>query len=349
MRANRKAAQESESAKVPLQKPALGSRHARDQRCRSRNQRCNASNPTSAANRNLLADGTLYVARFDDGTTAGDRMGTGVWIPLVFGQNGLDAGNGFTSQADIAIRTRQAADRVGATMMDRPEWVSTNPTKPGEVMITCTNNSRRGTTPASGNAADGTTAAGSARPAVDEANPRASNAWGHIVRWREAGGDASALTFTWDIFVLAGQPSVTGERASSANVTATNLFNSPDGLAFDSTGRLWIQTDGSFSNSGDFANMGNNQMLAANPANGEIKRFFVGPSGCEITGLTFTPDRRTLFCNIQHPGEDTPAIGAAGDFSFQSTWPSNAGYGPGQRPRSATIVITKNDGGVIGS
>ena len=106
-----------------------------------------AANPTSAANRNLLADGTLYVARFDAGAAAGDRMGTGVWIPLVYGENGLTDANGFTSQADVLIRARQAADRVGATMMDRPEWVSANPKKAGEVFVTMTNNNRRGRAP----------------------------------------------------------------------------------------------------------------------------------------------------------------------------------------------------------
>ncbi len=309
------------------------------------------ANPTSAANRNLLADGTLYVARFDAGATAGDRMGTGVWIPLVFGQNGLTPENGFTSQSDVMIRARQAADRVGATMMDRPEWVAANPTKPGEVYVTLTNNSRRGGT--TSNSPDGTTPAGSARPPVDEANPRANNVWGHILRWNEAGGDATALNFDWDIFVLAGQPSITGDRAPSSNVTLDNLFNSPDGLAFDSFGRMWIQTDGSFSNTGDFAGNGNNQMLVADPQTREIKRFLVGPSGCEVTGITWTPDRKTMFIGIQHPGEvgshpNKPAAydgdnWIARNATAFSQWPT-----AGSRPRSAVVVIRRSDGGVVG-
>jgi secreted PhoX family phosphatase len=315
-----------------------------------------AANPTSAANRNLLAEGTLYVARFDAGTTPGDNMGNGVWLPLVFGQNGLTEANGFTSQADVMIRARQAADRVGATMMDRPEWVAANPKKAGEVYVTLTNNSRRGGT--SSNNADGTTSAGSARPPVDEANPRANNVWGHILRWNETGGDATALGFDWDIFVLAGQPSITDARKPSANITLDNLFNSPDGLAFDSFGRLWIQTDGSFSNSGDFAGMGNNQMLVADPQTKEIKRFLVGPSGCEVTGITWTPDRKTMFVNIQHPGEvgshpNRPknADGStysdnqiARDATAFSQWPT-----AGARPRSATVVVRRSDGGVVGT
>jgi secreted PhoX family phosphatase len=286
-------------------------------------------------------------------------MGTGIWIPLVFGQNGLTEANGFTSQGDVMIRTRQAADRVGATMMDRPEWVAANPKKPGEVFITLTNNNRRGTPTESSNRPDGTSAAGSARPAVNDANPRSNNVWGQIVRWNEAGADATATTFVYDIFVLAGLPSVTDGRKPSANITAANIFNSPDGLGFDSFGRMWIQSDGSFANVGDFAGMGNNQMLAADPTTKEIRRFLVGPSGCEITGMAFTPDRKTMFVNVQHPGEvgshpraPKNAAGATitdnelarAPLTF-SAWPAMAGG----RPRSATVVIRKNDGGAVGS
>lgn len=315
--------------------------------------RFDAANPTSAANRRLLDEGTLYVARFDAGATAGDRMGTGVWIPLVYGQNGLTDANGFTSQADVLIRARQAADRVGATMMDRPEWVAANPKKAGEVFVTLTNNNRRGGTTA--NAPDGSTVAGSARPPVDEANPRANNVWGHIVRWNETGGDGTALTFDWDIFVLAGQPTVTDARAPSANVTLDNLFNSPDGLAFDGFGRLWIQTDGSFANSGDFAGNGNNQMLVADVATKEIRRFLVGPDGCEVTGITWTPDRKTMFVNIQHPGEVGSHPRRPADYTGDnwiarnanafSRWPDGA---TAQRPRSATVIVRRSDGGVVG-
>jgi uncharacterized protein len=319
-----------------------------------------AANPTSAANRELLAEGTLYVAKFKAGATAGDQMGDGEWVALVHGENGLTFDNGFTDQGDVLIRARQAADRVGATMMDRPEWVAANPKKPGEVFITLTNNNRRGTSTESVNQADGSTTAGSARPPVDEANPRSNNVWGHIVRWNEAGGDGTALTFDWDIFALAGKPGITDARAPSANVTLDNLFNSPDGLAFDSFGRMWIQTDGNFSNSGDFAGNGNNQMLVADPVTKEIRRFLVGPSGCEITGITWTPDRKTMFINVQHPGEVGSHPNApeaykllpsterdnwiARNATAFSQWPT-----PGVRPRSATVVVRRTDGGVIGT
>ncbi len=332
-----------------------------------------AAAPASAA-RDLLTAGTLYVAKFEAGPTTGDRAGTGRWIPLVFGQNGLDASNGFSSQADVLINARKAGDVVGATMMDRPEWVVANPKKPGEVYATLTNNNRRGSTPPSSNKPDGTTAAGAARPPIDEANPRANNVWGHIIRWNEAAGDPTASTFTWDIYLLAGNPKKypdrTDPRSGSSSITTDNMFNSPDGLGFDPSGRLWIQTDGTFSNSGEYDGQGNNQLLVSDVTTGEVKRFMVGPSGCEITGITWSPDGKVVFVNIQHPGElashpraasinarfaaitDT----AARDLAILnyvarhpvefSTWPDGA---QATRPRAATLAIRRNDGGVVGS
>ena len=314
-----------------------------------------AVDPLAVSHRSLLDAGTLYVAKFEAGAVVGDQTGTGTWIPLIFDQNGLTVANGFTSQADVVIRARQAADRVGATMMDRPEWVTANPQKPGEVYLACTNNNRRGTTTASSNAVNGSTTAGSARPPIDEANPRAVNDWGQIVRWNETGADATATTFTWDLFVVAGNPTLTGDKVGSSNINTGNTFNSPDGIGFDSFGRLWIETDGNFSNVGNYASQGNNQMLAADPKTKEIRRFLVGPSGCEITGLTFTPDRKTMFINIQHPGEvsshpNKPAAYTGDNWIARnalafSTWPEGA---TASRPRSATVVIRRTDGGVIG-
>ena len=272
-------------------------------------------------NRNLLDSGTLYVAKFAAGTASGDMMGTGEWLPMTTSNPALSA---YASQAEILVNTRLAADMLGATPMDSPEWVSVHP-QTQEVYVTLTNNSGR------------------ALANVDDANPRAANRYGQIVRWREAGGNPTALTFEWDLFVLAGNPTVysatdadpqTALKAGSSNVTVDNTFNSPDGLGFDATGRLWIQTDGSYSNTGDYAGQGNNQMLCADPTTKEIRRFFVGPKECEVTGLTFTPDSKTLFINIQHPGE-----------GGNSHWPQ----GGTALPRSATVIITKDDGGVIGS
>jgi len=321
-----------------------------------------------ASGNDLLDSGTLYVARFDAGTLTGDNQGTGVWLPLVHGQNGLTVENGFANQAEVLIKARQAADRLGATMMDRPEWVAANRTKSGEVFLACTNNNRRGTTTASSNMANGSTTAGTARPAVDEANPRAVNNWGHVIRINETGADAAATTFNWDIFVIAGNPALDGAKKGSSNIDTSNTFNSPDGIQVDPEGRLWIQTDGSYTNVGDFVGQGNNQMLVADIATKKITRFLVGPSGCEVTGVCWTPDGRTMFINIQHPGEvassptSVPHINApegwkaspsdsrdawvnANPTAF-SKWPDGPNAG---RPRSATVVIRKNDGGVIGT
>ncbi len=298
----------------------------------------------SANNADLLDAGKLYVARFGDGTASGDAAGTGEWILLDKSANAtLAADSSFASQAEVLIHARAAADLVGATMMDRPEWIAVHPDS-GEVYCTLTNNSRR---------------TGSQ---VDDANPRASNNWGQIVRWRESGGDATATTFEWDLFLLAGNPIAfpdrSDARSGSSNITADNTFNSPDGLGFDGDGRLWIETDGNFSNTGNYEGQGNNQVLAADPTTGEVRRFLTGPSGCEITGLTFSPDSTAMFVNVQHPGEvgnhpnaPTPPAGtdindyiAANPLAF-SQWPEASGG----RPRSATVIITKDDGGVIGS
>jgi secreted PhoX family phosphatase len=268
-----------------------------------------------AANANLLDAGTLYAARFN-------ADGTGNWLPLVFGQGALDAAGGFQSQADVLIRTRQAADRVGATKMDRPEWVAVSPLN-RDVFVSLTNNSSRGV---------GT------NPRTDAANPRANNVYGHIIRWTEDRSDPTATGFRWSIFVLAGDPRNT-DATRRGNVRG-DIFGSPDGLWVDPQGRLFIQTDissGVIGTSPDYQNIGNNQMLVADPTTGEVRRFLTGPRGCELTGIAETPDGRTLFVNIQHPGE-----GAANP----STWPEGPGVG---KPRSSTLAIRKEDGGVIGS
>jgi secreted PhoX family phosphatase len=229
----------------------------------------------------------------------------------------------MASQAEISILTRQAASAVGATTMDRPEWVAVNPNR-AEAYLALTNNKNRGI--------DKTNAGGDAMP-VDGPNPRAKNNYGQIVRWRPANDDHTAERFNWDLFVVAGNPTVHGDAyAGSANVTADNMFNSPDGLAFDKRGNLWIQTDGSYSNKDDFAGMGNNQMLIGNPSTGEIRRFLVGPKECEITGITWSPDNRTVFIGVQHPGEK-------GDSHFPE--------GGQSVPRSAVIAVTRKDGAVI--
>jgi uncharacterized protein len=274
-----------------------------------------AKNPK--ANRKLLDEGTLYVARF--AAVDGKAGGEGEWLELTHGKNGLTADTGFKDQADVLVHTRLAATVVGATTMDRPEWIAAHPTQ-AQVYVTLTNNSDRGAKP---------------NQAVNGPNPRAKNVYGQIVRWTPKGNDHTAHTFTWDIFALAGNPALHKDAyAGSANISAENMFNSPDGLAFDRDGRLWIQTDGDYSNAKDFAGMGNNQMLCANPVTGEIKRFLVGPVACEITGVAFTPDQKTMFVGIQHPGEKLV--------------PSHFPQGGDAVPRSSIIAISRRDGRVVG-
>jgi secreted PhoX family phosphatase len=274
------------------------------------------------ANRELLDHGTLYVARFNDD-------GTGQWLPLVQGQGPLTAANGFADQGEVLIKSRQASDLLGATKMDRPEWLAIDPAA-GEVFCTLTNNSARG--------APG-------QPGVDGANPRANNSMGQIIRWKE-GGDFDAPTLRWSHLVLAGDPA--NERAEARGTVRGDIFGCPDGLMLDRRGVLWIQTDAHATqmHKGEFRNIGNNQMLACDLASGEIRRFLTGPVNCEITGATLTPDGTTMWINVQHPGETPSDRSDPADPGRFSGWPD---YQPGGRPRSATVVIRRRDGGVIGT
>lgn len=265
--------------------------------------------PGRPSNRRLLEQGVLYAAVFNDD-------GSGEWRPLdirdrEFRAAAEAAGVAFTDQADVLLNTRLAADVVGATPMDRPEWGAFDPAS-GMAYFTLTNHGGR------------------APEDTDEANPRGPNPYGHIIRFLDRPGRGSVRSFTWDIFMLAG-PEGDSLDPNGNPLTADNIHASPDGLWFDDSGLLWIQTDmsGSQLTAGPF---GNNAMLAADPVDGRVKRFLVGPYGCEVTGVTMTPDRRNMFVNIQHPGEPGP-----------SSWPS------GGRPRSSTVLVQRVDGGVVGT
>ena len=263
----------------------------------------------SVGNADLLDDGVLYAAKFNEG-------GRGYWIALT------PESTGMKSHAEICIHTRQAASAVGATKVDRPEWVAVNPTNV-EVYCCLTDIKYRG------------------KPNlnhIEGRNPRlkdtSKNMYGQIVRWTPDDGDHAAVGFEWDVFVAAGNPTVyRDDRAGSMNINALNMFNFPDGLAFDTKGGLWIQTDGDYSDKGKFSGHGNNQMLFADTITGEIKRFMVGPRECEITGITWSPDLKTMFVGIQHPGE-------RGGSHFPG--------GEGTVPRSSIIAISREDGGAIG-
>ena len=252
----------------------------------------------------LLSDGTLYVARFND-----DQSGE--WLALTPETTGMKI-------EEILVFPRMAASKVEATTMDRPEWIAANPLK-AEAYCALTNNKNRGKKPNAGG--DDTSANGP--------NPRNANHYGQIVRWTPENEDHGATSFKWDLYVMAGNPNVHSDAyAGSRNVTTGNMFNSPDGMAFDSTGLLWIQTDGNDSNEGNFAGMGNNQMLVGNPETGEIARFMTVPNGAEVTGLCWSADKKVAFVGIQHPG---------------GSWPDGHG-----KPRSSVITVWREDGKTVG-
>lgn len=326
------------------------------------------ANPTDrmAVGDKYLDSGKLYAAKFN-------ADGTGTWVELAM-TNTAVAGYAtykFADAADIAINTRLAADAVGATKMDRPEWNAVNPAN-GEIYFTLTNNSNRSIDPTG------------SQYLPDASNPRAytdmkgtskqnGNPNGHLVRLKEG---ASVSSFSWDVYLFGAEAGADKSLVNISALTADQDFSSPDGLVFSkATGICWIQTD-----DGAYTDVSNCMMLAAVPgqvgdggkktlsytkADGSkldivtpvgkaatestLKRFLVGPKGSEITGLAETPDGKAIFVNIQHPGEGTAMANVGDATKYQSQWPSNAGYGAGKRPRSATIVITKNDGGKIGT
>ena len=319
-----------------------------------------------------LDSGKLYVAKFN-------ADGTGSWIELNIA-NAAIAGFAtyrFADQADVLVNARLAADAVGATKMDRPEWSAVHPVT-GEVYFTLTNNSNRKVEPV-----------GSGQQGVDAVNPRsytdapqnpsAGNINGHIVRMKEGAGGNAATVFTWDIYLFGAEAGMDAARINLSSLTADNDLSSPDGLWFSrKTGLAFIQTDdGAYADvtncmmligkpgqvgdgatqtinytKGDGSTLAVQTRVGAKPTAATLRRFLVGPSDCEITGICETPDGRAIFVNIQHPGETISRANVTDPSKYLSHWPGNAGYGAGganARPRSATIVITRNDGGLIGA
>jgi uncharacterized protein len=274
------------------------------------------------ANATLLDHGTLFVARFDAG-------GRGVWLPLVHGQGPLTAANGFADQGEVLVKTRQAADLLGATKMDRAEWFAIDH-RSRWVYGALTNNRDRGR---------------SGRPGVDAVNPRSGNTMGSIVRWLDD-GDFDGNTFSWNHLLLAGDPQ--SEREEQRGNIRGDAFACPDTVAFDARGVLWIGSDigNSVNSRRGMERLGNNQLLACDPTSGEVRRFLTGPVQCELTAATFTPDGRTLFVNVQHPGEAPSDRSDPAQPRRFSNWPD---FRPDGRPRSATLAIRRLDGGVIGA
>ena len=280
-----------------------------------------------AANRDLLDQGTLHVARFH-------ADGTLTWVPLIFGWNGLTPHNGFQSQADVLIETRRAASLLGATPMDRPEDVEPNP-RTNRVYVMLTNNSKR-------------------KPdQVDPANPRAGNIWGHILELTPLGGDHGAITFGWDLLVRAGDPRTPGVAAMWNPATSENgWFSCPDNCAVDHQGRLWVATDqGSAWKKASGTADGIWALETEGADRGTGRMFFRVPVGAEMCGPRFTPDDKTLFVSVQHPATDGTKYfrGFERSSTFEdpaTRWPD---FAPGMPPRPSVVVVTKDDGGIIGS
>ena len=269
-----------------------------------------------AANMDLLDEGTLYTAKFsDDGSVE--------WMPLVQGEGPLTAENGFESQADVLIETRRAADLLGATKMDRPEDMEANPVT-NKVYLMLTNNNSR------------------TAEQTDAANPRARNAFGHVIEITPADGDNHARPeFTWDILLRCGDPAIAEVGATFNAATSENgWFGMPDNCAVDHMGRLWITTDGN-----SLSATGRADGVWAIETEGELRgtsrHFFRVPVGAEMCGPYFTPDDRTLFLAVQHPGS-----GGGSTFEAPTTrWPD---FKPAIPPRPSVVAVTKNNGGPIG-
>ncbi|MEC7931749.1 MAG: alkaline phosphatase PhoX, partial [Pseudomonadota bacterium] len=283
------------------------------------------SSSNRAANTDMLDHGTLYVARFN-----GD--GTGEWRALVQGQNGLTAGASdpgnvsqfttppeptivdFNNQAQVLVNTISAARVAGGTVMDRPEWITVAPDN-SAIFVTLTNNSSRAST--------------------DAANPRTQNRHGHIIKFKEEGDSPLATSFSWEIFLLAGDPELAGFGDDLEGDINGDTFSSPDGSRIDPQGRLWVQTDHSIPGTSGKPDtsiedvFGHNAMFYIDQESKESMRFLVGPEGCEITGIAYTPDLTNFFINIQHP---------------TGNWPVD-----GEEPRSSTIVVRRDDATPIGN
>ena len=265
----------------------------------------------------LLDDGTLYVARFEED-------GRLIWLPLVWGNGPLTPRNGFHSPSAVLIETRRAASFMGATPMDRPEDIETNPVT-GSVFVSLTKNQFRRLF------------------RTDAANPRARNRAGHIIEMIPPGGtgadsDHASETFTWEVFLLAGNP-FDGRSGASYHPDVSNngWLANPDNLTFDSQGRIWIATDGA----PDFETADGIWAAEVRGTTRALTRyFFKCPIGAELCGPAFTPDGETLFCAVQHPGQD----GGSTFLNPSTRWPDFKDDVP---PRPSVVAITRDGGGPI--
>jgi secreted PhoX family phosphatase len=273
------------------------------------------------ANRGILDDGVLSVARFN-------ADGTADWLPLVYGSGPLNSANGFNGQADVLIEARRAADLLGATKMDRPEDIEANP-HTDKVFVSLTNNPNR------------------TAEQVNAANPRPGNAFGHIIELTPPRGDHAADRFTWEILVTCGSPSIASVRTGPpSSRPGAGWLAMPDNLTVDGLGRLWVATDGNTP-----ASTGRGDGLwgveTEGVLRGRAKQFYRAPLGAELTGPCFTPDSETLFVAVQHPGEpgaDHPGFSGRSKKYAEGAWPD---FRAGVPPRPSVVAITRRGGGKI--
>jgi len=279
-------------------------------------------------NLTLLDDGTLYVAKLtgdspDDEIDGSGQLpsddhefdGSGKWIPLATGDDSHV--KGMTAD-EVYVFTRIAADKAGATKMDRPEDVEPSP-RTGRVYAALTNNTDRG-------------AAGKAGP--DEANPRKGNKHGQVLEFAEHGDDPAARRFKWRLFLVCGDPEDPGTYFGGFPKDQVSPISCPDNVTFDAYGNLWLSTDGNELGSHD----GLFGVATVGRRRGEVRQFLTVPTGAETCG-PIVQERRVLVA-VQHPGE----VDGASVEKPASQWPD----GPDTYVRPSVVSVWREDGSDIG-
>ncbi|NIL77704.1 PhoX family phosphatase [Rhodococcus sp. B10] len=272
-------------------------------------------------NMRILDAGTLYVAvltgdapdQIDGSGTlpeSGKFAGKGEWIPILRTNEdgrGESLVDGMSAE-EVAVFTRQAGDKVGATKMDRPEDFEPNPVT-GKVYVALTNNTNRGT---------------EGKAAADEANPRNKNKNGQVL---EIEDDHAGTSFVWNLLIVAGDPNEADTYFGGFDKSQVSPISCPDNLAFDSKGNLWISTDGNAleSNDGLFA------VVLDGERRGETRQFLTVPAGAETCGPIIQDER--VVVAVQHPGEFDEA---SADNPI-SHWPD----GGSSQPRPAMVAVWK--------
>jgi uncharacterized protein len=277
-------------------------------------------------NMGLLTKGTLYVARFTgDGTEDGEYDGTGTWIPLCSDTESFVPG---MSVADVLIFTRQAADEVGATKMDRPEDIEENPVN-GRVYLALTNNSQRGSANVPADEANPITSS-MVRSALGEPlTPASGNRNGYVMEMVPDNRDHAARGFSWNLMLVCGDPEAAETYFGGVDKSTVSPISCPDNVAFDRAGNLWIATDGNVIGSND----GVFRVPVKGPERGRVLQFATVPRGAEACGPLLTDGDRSLWIAVQHPGEVDGSTFA----QPASTWPHTDDF-----PRPSVVVAYRD-------